>query len=69
MIFLMETKNNEGVCERVRRKLRMENGVYVEPNGIGGGLALWWTDAVEVVVHRRETNFIDTTVNQKDGSG
>lgn len=40
IIFLIETKNNEGYCETVRRKFKMDKGCYVEPNGLSGGLAL-----------------------------
>lgn len=33
---MIETKNTEAVCEKVRRKMRLEKAAYVEPNGIAG---------------------------------
>lgn len=41
MVFLMETKNKNGKMENIRRKLNFNKVVYVEPQGIEGGLDLW----------------------------
>ena len=40
-IFLMETKNKSWRLERMRKKMGFEDGYYVEPKGLSGGLALW----------------------------
>lgn len=42
IIYIMETKNNEEYCGNLRRRLNLEKGCYVNPNGFVGGLALWW---------------------------
>ncbi|XVF37227.1 hypothetical protein REPUB_Repub19eG0128300 [Reevesia pubescens] len=41
-VFLMETKNKVEKVERLRKKLKIEYGIAVEPKGLGDGLALWW---------------------------
>lgn len=67
IIFLMETKNKEDHCERIKRKLKMERNCYVEPNGLSRGLALWWWKDIDVVIHRKEEAMVDTTVNLSNG--
>ncbi|OMO50989.1 reverse transcriptase [Corchorus capsularis] len=48
LMFLMETKNREDKLETLRRKLRFNGKFYVEPEGIGRGLALWWNEQISV---------------------
>lgn len=69
IIFLTETKNTEAYCETVRRKLKIENGEYVNPNGISGRLALWWTKEVQVVIHTKNEYMMDTTITKASGGG
>ena len=38
----METKNKEEKLEMLRRRNGFEKGCYVEPEGLSGGLAVWW---------------------------
>lgn len=40
----------------------MEGAYYVEPNGISGGLALWWQKEVQVRVMQAGTHVIDTLI-------
>lgn len=39
-IFLCENKNQERVVNCVRKRLKFQNQMVVDPNGIGGGLAI-----------------------------
>lgn len=39
----------------------MENADYVQPKGISGGLALWWSD-ITVNILKKEKNYIDRMV-------
>ncbi|KAK8508396.1 hypothetical protein V6N12_055232 [Hibiscus sabdariffa] len=41
----------------------MENAFYVEPDGIAGGLALWWSSDVKLSVLQYDKNFIDTLIS------
>ncbi|KAG5528201.1 hypothetical protein RHGRI_028965 [Rhododendron griersonianum] len=59
----METKNKRDSLERIRRRLRFNNSSYVEPEGLSGGLALWWTDEVTVDVRFKSKNLFRCIVN------
>lgn len=63
IVFLMETRNSRKKLEKVRNKLRLPNGVYVDPVGLGGGLALWWSREVDIHIRMKSRNFIDSTVS------
>ncbi|KAK9006996.1 hypothetical protein V6N11_019324 [Hibiscus sabdariffa] len=41
-------------------KMKFENAFYVEPDGIAGGLALWWSNNVKLSILHYDKNFIDT---------
>ena len=62
LVFLMETRVNNGTVERRRRGLRFPNMYYVEPEGISGGLALWWLESVKVEVIVAGKNFIHVKI-------
>ncbi|KAK8996703.1 hypothetical protein V6N11_020202 [Hibiscus sabdariffa] len=36
--------------EKIRSKMKTENAFYVEPDGIAGGFALWWSNNVKLSV-------------------
>lgn len=67
MIYLMETKNQDYYCEKVKRKFKLEKGCYVEPNGLSRGLALWWKKDIDVTIYHNEESMIDTTINLSRG--
>ena len=50
VVFLMETRNGQEVMERIRKRMRYDGRYYVDPEGLNGGLALWWNKEVEVRV-------------------
>ncbi|KAK8629910.1 hypothetical protein V6N13_078727 [Hibiscus sabdariffa] len=41
----------------------MDNAFYVDPVGIAGGLALWWTNDVKLSVLLHDKNLIDTVIS------
>ena len=67
-LFLMETKNKEEKLEMLRRRNGFEKGVYVEPEGLSGGLAVWWKGQDEVKILGTCKNLIDMEI-EEEGSG
>ncbi|KAK8562023.1 hypothetical protein V6N12_049078 [Hibiscus sabdariffa] len=69
IIFLCETKQKKRYIEKIRMKRKQKNAAfkynafYVEPDGIAGGLALWWSNNVKLSILRYEKNFIDTKIS------
>lgn len=61
----METKNNKVKVDTIRRRLKFDYGFYVDPEGLAGGLALWWTDEVELEVESASKNLIHSFVREK----
>lgn len=62
IVFLMETKNKSGKLDRVRRRLQFSHKCYVDPEGLSGGLALWWTDEVDIEVRLKSKHFFRCVV-------
>nr|GEU52210.1 reverse transcriptase [Tanacetum cinerariifolium] len=60
VIFLMETKNKQQKLERLRRSLHFASAYYVDPVGCSGGLALWWTSAIDPDIVTCNKNLIIT---------
>ncbi|KAK8985074.1 hypothetical protein V6N11_076766 [Hibiscus sabdariffa] len=63
IVFLSETKQKKRYLEKIRMKMKLENAFYVEPVGITGGLALWWSSNVKLAVLQYDKNFIDTMIS------
>ncbi|KAK8506271.1 hypothetical protein V6N12_019963 [Hibiscus sabdariffa] len=63
IIFLSETKKKKRYLEKIRMKMKMTEYFYVEPVGIAGGLALWWSNEADISVLSFGKNFIDTKVS------
>lgn len=68
ILFLMETKNNKVKLETIHRRLKFDCSSYVEPEGLSGGLALWWTNEVYVDVEFAHKNLMHTIVLDKADS-
>ncbi|KAH7838717.1 hypothetical protein Vadar_030280 [Vaccinium darrowii] len=64
VVFLMETKNKQPVLERIRKSLHFPNKCYVDPEGTSGGLALWWTDDIQVDIHLKSKNIIRAVMSK-----
>lgn len=62
IVFLMETRAPEGRIENIRRRLKFQNCFCVEARGKSGGLALFWTDEVQVQIMSSSQNIIHTSV-------
>ncbi|KAK8506663.1 hypothetical protein V6N12_013477 [Hibiscus sabdariffa] len=63
IIFLSEMKQKKRYIEKIRMKMKIGNAFYVEPDGIVGGLALWWSNGVKLFVLHYDKNFIDTKIS------
>lgn len=50
LVFLIETKVEKGVLERIGRKIQFNNLFEVPRNNTGGGLALYWPTNMNVDV-------------------
>ena len=59
VVFLCETEKNARAMDRLKWSLGFRNGVAVDCNGRGGGLALWWRDHVQATVRPWSQYFID----------
>ena len=70
IVFLMETRAKEAKVEHMRRKLLFDKVFCVEPEGLSGGLCLFWKKEVEVEIIEATKNFIHTFCRSKDdGAG
>ncbi|KAK8580403.1 hypothetical protein V6N12_070680 [Hibiscus sabdariffa] len=67
IIFLSETKKKKRYLENIKMKMKMDNSFYVEPIGLAGGLALWWSNEVNMRVLNSGKNFIDTKISLNEG--
>ncbi|KAL7171276.1 hypothetical protein ACSBR2_036009 [Camellia fascicularis] len=59
----METKNKAGFLDRLRRRFHFPHKCYVDPVGISGGLALWWTDDIHLDVRFASWNMICSVIS------
>lgn len=63
MVFLMKTKQVDTYYEKIRIEVAMKHAEYVNPTGIRGGLTVWWTREVNVIILGNERNVIDCRVS------
>ncbi|KAL4355068.1 hypothetical protein GQ457_06G018210 [Hibiscus cannabinus] len=68
IIFLSESKQKKRFLEKVKTKMKMVNSFYVEPYGIAGGLALWWSNDTQITVLRSGKHFTDAKISIKGES-
>ena len=64
MVFLMETKVDKEVVQRISRKMQYPNFFVVPCHNKGGGLALLWKDDFMLDVLTSFDNHIDGVVDQ-----
>ncbi|KAL4273346.1 hypothetical protein GQ457_13G012080 [Hibiscus cannabinus] len=67
IIFLSETKKKKRYLEKIKMKMKLDESFYVEPVGLAGGLALWWSNEANISALNYEKNFIDTKVSLNNG--
>lgn len=46
IICMMQTKNGDSFCKRIREQVGMSSAYNVNLRSISRGLALWWRDGV-----------------------
>ncbi|KAK4279407.1 hypothetical protein QN277_011193 [Acacia crassicarpa] len=63
LIFLMETKINLERIKRLRLKCGFNHDLYVEPRGLSGGLAVWWSANISLTVLYKSRNIIHVVVD------
>ena len=64
LVFLMETKVDRYVIEKIRRKVQFADCHVVPRQNRGGGLALLWTDTITVDVLSSSECHIDVVIDQ-----
>ena len=62
LVFLMETKVDKDVIEKIRRKMQFVDCHVVPRQNRGGGLALLWTDTITVDVLSSSECHIDVVI-------
>ena len=68
MIFLSETKKKIVGMKKIKLKLGFVNGIYVQRQGKGGGLALFWKREFNLEIKSYSKFHIDAIVTE-EGSG
>ncbi|KAK2976049.1 hypothetical protein RJ640_024777 [Escallonia rubra] len=61
LVFLSETRCRSRKLEFLKNKWGM-HGLFVNPNGLSGGLALLWKNEVNVAIQSFSQNHIDATI-------
>lgn len=64
-VFLMETKVDRARMERVGRSLNFKNSEIVDPNGLAGGLALFWSEDIELECIWKLDRILQCTISEK----
>lgn len=63
ILLLMETRSKDSHLKKLCSKLQIKN-VFIEPRvNIGGGLALYWKNGINLKVLDSTPTFIDAAVN------
>ncbi|KAK8996479.1 hypothetical protein V6N11_081751 [Hibiscus sabdariffa] len=63
IVFLSETKQKRRYLEKIKMKMKLEHSFYVEPIGLAGGLALWWSKDFQIKILGHGKYFIDAEVS------
>ncbi|XP_050222174.1 uncharacterized protein LOC126672268 [Mercurialis annua] len=65
MVFLMETKSKACKLEALRKKLKMAEVFGVDSDGKGGGLALFWSENLTVLIISSSNWYIDCMIKDE----
>lgn len=68
VLFLMETKNQDEYIAKIGKDLNFVNSFTVPPQGLSGGLALFWKDDISVEILDSSANLIDVKFKHKQSS-
>ena len=66
LLFLIETRAKYQKVEEIRRKLHFDCVFCVEPEGLSGGLSLFWSKKLEIEVMDTCKNYIHTFYRVKE---
>lgn len=64
----METKNEEQILLRIKKRLNFKYSFLVNPVGIAGGLALFWNEEFSIAVESHSMHFIDVVCKSQDNN-
>ncbi|CAB4264212.1 unnamed protein product [Prunus armeniaca] len=67
IVFLIETKMKDNAINVIRQKLGYRNSFNFDPDGIAGGLSLWWNDDLDIQILSSSKNVIDTAIISRNG--
>lgn len=62
LFFLSETKNRVPRLDLVKRSLKMDSAIVVDPTGSAGGLAIFWKGTSSVTLVKMCSWFIDVEI-------
>lgn len=63
LVFIMETKQKRRIVHKARKKCGFDEEWIVDPIAIGGGLALWWIEDVNVNILFSSPNIVHTRIS------
>lgn len=66
-VFLSKTKCSGAVIKRIQQKKGLDNGVWVDPIGKAGSLALIWSKEEEISLRSMSSRFIDVSIRHFSG--
>ena len=67
IIFLCETDIWESEMRKIQRRLNFDHGVWVDAVGRAGGVALFWSNDVDIHIRSMGQRFIDFEVKSDSG--
>ncbi|EFH59772.1 predicted protein [Arabidopsis lyrata subsp. lyrata] len=62
ILFLMETKNSSNHVLDVKKWLGYDSSHIVDPEGLSGGLAIFWKASYDVEILHSDKRIIDTKI-------
>lgn len=65
LVFLMETKKKSSYTEKIRCRLKFDNMFLVPGRHLSGGLALFWSNDLDLHIHTFSPYHIDVVVNPR----
>ena len=65
LVFLMETKKKNSYMEKIRCHLKFDNMFLVPRRHFSGGLALFWSNDLDLHIHTFSPHHIDAVVNPR----
>jgi len=62
IMFLLETKNSSNRVLEVKKWMGYDNAHLLDPEGLSGGLALFWKSSYDIEVLHSDKRIIDTKI-------